>query len=71
MLAENGYFELNLINDHKLQVWTTGRLCVLRHPKGCDSHKTDCRDKLMKYIEDEGILDEVDKIIMIDSYEEE
>lgn len=65
MLAKNGYFELNLWNNHRLQVFTAAKLGILNHPLGCDEN---CRDKMLKYILDEGILDEVDKIVILDSY---
>lgn len=73
MLAKNGYYEMELWNKHTLQVWTAGQLCILRHPLGCDIESNECRDRLIKYMHNEGILDEVlDKpIIMIDSYAEE
>lgn len=73
MLNNNGYYELSLWNEHILQVWTEGRLAILRHPKGCCQDDDSCRDKLLKYIEDEGLLDEVvdKKIILLDSYIEE
>lgn len=73
MLANNGYYEMTLWNGHTLQVWTEGKLCILRHPVGCSVDNDECRERLMKYIHHEGILDEVldKKIIMLDSYAEE
>lgn len=73
MLANNGYYEMTLSNDHTLQVWTAGKLAILRHPVGCSVDDDSCRERLMKYIHDEGILDEVldTKIVLLDSYAEE
>lgn len=73
MLANNGYYEMSLWNNHVLQVWVEGRLCILKHPKCCNKEDDSCREKLMKYIHKEGILDELldKKIIMLDSYIED
>jgi len=73
MLQKDGYYEMTLWNNHTLQVWTAGRLCILRHPVGCNQDNNECRDRLIKYIHHEGILDEVldTKIVLLDSYVEE
>lgn len=73
MLANDGYYEMMLWNNHKLQVWVDGKLAILNHPLGCNSENDECHKRLMHYIHSEGILDEVlnERIIMLDSYAEE
>lgn len=70
MLQQDGYYELTLFNDHKLQVWSSAKFCILSHPLSCCEDDDSCRERIIKYIHHEGILDEVldTPITMLDSY---
>jgi hypothetical protein len=69
-MEHNGYYELTLFNNHKLQVWTAGKLCILSHPLECNENDDNCRERIIKYIHHEGLLDDVigENVTMIDSY---
>ena len=73
MLNNNGYYEFELWNGHKLQVWVEGRLAILNHPYSCSVNDDECREKILKYIHNEGLFDDVIdmQIILLDSYREE
>lgn len=73
MLSKDGYFELTLWNNHIVQVWTSGRLLLLKHPLGCHIGDDSCRERMIKYMQNEGIFDELlnQPIVMLDSYAEE
>jgi len=57
------------IHNHEITIWDN-RFVVLRHPEKCDMYEDEnCREKLLKYLSDEGyIIDNESGIIVIDSY---
>lgn len=68
----DAYFELKLWGDHELQVWPAGKLAILRHPHTCDIESDHCQQRLIKYIEAEGLFDSIpSKVLLLDSYIED
>jgi len=48
------------------------QLITLKHPNKCDSQNNCCRDHIIKFLKDEGYLDQCDdKIIILDMYTQE
>jgi hypothetical protein len=57
------------IHDHEITIWDD-RFIILRHPEKCDVYEDDhCREKMLKYLADEGLIISNDGgILIIDSY---
>lgn len=59
------------IDNHKINIWDN-KYVVLKHPQKCDFYEDDmCRNKIIKYLEDEGYLNFIEdshKILVFDSY---
>jgi len=56
--------------DHSVICHTKEMICV-KHPAKCDHHSDDCRNSVIKYLKDEGYLDQCDnKVILFDFYTE-
>ena len=55
------------INNHEITIWES-KFVVLRHPEKCDLYEDDCcRERLTKYLIEEGYIHE-GGILIIDSY---
>ena len=73
MLSSDGYYECELWNGHRLQVWTGAAFCILNHPIGCNVDRDECRERVIRYIHNEGLFDEIldVQITLLDSYAED
>ena len=70
MLSFDEYYEL--WDGHTIQVWNAKRLVIVNHPIGCNITEVSCREKIIKYIHNEGLFDDVldTQITLLDSYAE-
>lgn len=55
------------IKNHNVRICSHGAVLMLEHPYGC-SDDGQCRTNVLNYMIKEGYLDEVDDILVIDSY---
>jgi len=55
------------IKKHNVRICSHGAVLMLEHPYGCSDDGT-CRTIVLNYMIKEGYLDEVDNILVIDSY---
>jgi hypothetical protein len=63
----NPLFKLEF-RDHKI-IGFNKKLITLKHPFECDSNDDTCRNHVIKFLKDEGYLDQCeDKIVIIDMY---
>lgn len=54
--------------DHNI-IGFNKKLITLRHPITCDSQSETCRNHVIKFLNDEGYLDQCeDKVIIFDMY---
>ena len=64
------FYNLN-IDGHKIDIWDD-KYMILKHPPKCDFYEDDfCRNRIIKYLEDEGYLNldnENSRLIVFDSY---
>lgn len=63
----NPLFQLEFRN-HKV-IGFNKKLITLKHPITCDSQSDNCRNHVIKFLNDEGYLDQCeDKVIIFDMY---
>jgi len=55
------------IKNHNIRICSHGAVLIMEHPYGCDDNGV-CRDGVLKYMISEGYLDQVDNLLVIDSY---
>jgi len=54
--------------DHNI-IGFNKKLITLKHPFECDSNDDTCRNHVIKFLKDEGYLDQCeDKVVIIDMY---
>ena len=71
LLGDEKYFDPLFkleFRDHKI-IGFNKKLITLKHPFECDSQDDSCRNHVIKYLNDEGYLDQCnDKVIILDMY---
>lgn len=56
--------------DHNI-IGFNKKLITLKHPFECDSNDDTCRNHVIKFLKDEGYLDQCeDKVVIMDMYTE-
>lgn len=60
----------NIINikQHNIRICSNGAVIILEHTLNCNCNSDICRKNIINYMIKEGYLDNVDEIIVIDSY---
>lgn len=57
------------IQQHNVRICNSGAILIMEHPLCCKIEGNgNCRDNILNYMIKEGYLDQVDQIIVIDSY---
>ncbi len=71
LLGDEKYFDPLFkleFRDHKI-IGFNKKLITLKHPFECDSNDDTCRNHVIKFLKDEGYLDQCeDKIVIMDMY---
>jgi len=71
LLGDEKYFDPLFklqFRDHNI-IGFNKKLITLKHPFECDSNDNTCRDHVIKFLKDEGYLDQCeDKVVIMDMY---
>ena len=56
------------IKNHNIRICSEGAVLILEHPLCCNVNNDNCRKNIINYMIQEGYLDSVNELIVIDSY---